>query len=92
MGYVESTAFFCATTETVKNRALDTLSMRHTAPPHRLENLADTKPRNTTEDDAAATSAADKDWEALSTHARATALSHVEVYLDDFIGINRPCE
>ena len=32
MGYVESAAFFCATTETVKDRTLDTLSMRHTAP------------------------------------------------------------
>ena len=40
MGYVESAAFFCATTETVKDRALDTLSTRHTAPPHHLENLA----------------------------------------------------
>ena len=40
MGYVESAAFFCATTETVKDRALNTLSMRHTAPPHHLENLA----------------------------------------------------
>ena len=61
MGYVESAAFFCATTETAKDRALDTLSMRHTAPPHHLENLADTKPPNTTEDEAAATSAANKD-------------------------------
>ena len=30
MGYVESAALFCATTKTVKERALDTLSMRHT--------------------------------------------------------------
>ena len=87
MGYVESATFFCATTETVKDRALDTLSMRHTAPPHHLENIAETKPQDTTEEEAAATSAADKDWEALSLHARATDLAHVEVYLDDFIGI-----
>ena len=44
MGYVESAAFFCATTKTVKKHTLDTLSMRHTAPPHHLEDLADTKP------------------------------------------------
>ena len=31
MGYVESADFLCATTETVKDRALDTISMR---PPH----------------------------------------------------------
>ena len=43
-GCVESAAFFCANTETVKDRALDTLYMRHTAPPHHLEHLADTKP------------------------------------------------
>ena len=87
MGYVDSAAFFCATTETVKDRALDTLSMRHTAPPHHLENLAETKLPDTTEEEAAAISAANKDWEALSPHARATSLAHVEVYLDDFIGI-----
>ena len=89
MGYVESAAFFCATTETVKDRALDTLSMRHTAPPHHLENLAETKPPNTIENETAATSAADKDWDALSLHAWATALAHVEVYLDDFISITQ---
>ena len=44
MGYVESAAFFCVTTETVKDRALDTLYPRHTVPPHHLENLAETKP------------------------------------------------
>ena len=32
MGCVESAAFFCATTETVKDHTLDTLHMRHTAP------------------------------------------------------------
>ena len=41
MGYVESAAFFCATTETVKDRALDNLYTRHTAPPHHLENIAE---------------------------------------------------
>ena len=73
----------------MKDRALDTLYMRHTAPPHHLENLAETKPPETTEEEVAATLAADKDWEALSLDARATALAHVEVYLDDFIGITQ---
>ena len=36
-----------------------------------------------------ATLEAYNDWEALSPHARATALSHVEVYLNDFIGITQ---
>ena len=36
-----------------------------------------------------ATLEADSNWEALSPHARATALAHVEVYLDDFIGITQ---
>ena len=86
MGYVESTAFFCATTETFKDRTLDTLSTRHNAPLHHLEDLADTKPPKTSAEDADAKLEADNNWEALSPHARATALAHVEVYLYDFIG------
>ena len=87
MGYVESTTFLCSTTKTVKYHALDTLSTCHTAPPHHLENLAETKPPEATAKELAATLVADKDWEALSQHARATALAHVKVHLDDFIGI-----
>ena len=86
MGYVESAAFFCATTKTVKDRTLDTFTTRHTAPPYHLEDLADTKPPQTSEEEATATEDSDKKWESLSPHARATALTHVEVYLDDFIG------
>ena len=89
MWYVESAAFFCATTKTVKDCTLDTLYTRHTAPPHHLENLAETKPPEPTAKEVVATLVANKDWEALSPHARATALAHVEVYLDDFIGINQ---
>ena len=89
MGYVEYSAFFCATTKTVKDRTLDTLSMRHTAPPHHLKDLADTKPPQTSEEEATATRDANSNWEALSPHTRATALSHVEVYLHDFIGITQ---
>ena len=62
MGYVESAAFFCATTETVKERTLDTLSTRHTAPPNHLENLADTKPPQTSAEEIAATLEADNNW------------------------------
>ena len=40
-GYVESAAFFCATTKIFKDRVLDTLSTRLTLPPHHLENLAE---------------------------------------------------
>ena len=63
--------------------------MRHTAPPHHLEHLADTKLPETTAQEVAAALAADKDWEALFPHERATDLSHVEVYLNDFIGITQ---
>ena len=87
MGYVESAALFCATTKTVKGRTHDTLSTRHTAPPHHLENLADTKPPQTSTEEVAATLEANSNWEALSPHTWATSLSHKEVYLDDFIGI-----
>ena len=66
MGYVESTAPFCATTKTVKERELDTLYMRHTAPSHHLEHLAETKPPKTTAQEVAATLEAENDWEALS--------------------------
>ena len=48
MGYVEPAAFFCATTETIKDRALDILSTRNTTPPQHLEDLAETKPPDTT--------------------------------------------
>ena len=89
MGYMESAAFFCATTETVKDRTLDTLSMRHTAPPHHLGYLADTKPPQTSEEEARETLDANRNWEALSSHARETAIAHVKVYLDDFIGITQ---
>ena len=47
----------------------------------------DTKPPETTAHEVAEILASDKDWEALSPHARATALARVEVYIDDFIGI-----
>ena len=89
MGSVKSAAFFCATTEIVKDQALDTLSMCHTAPPHHLEHLADTEPPETTAQEVAVTLSAEKDWESLSPHARATALAHFEVYLNDFISITQ---
>ena len=89
MGYVESVVFFCATTERVKDQALDTLSMQHTVLPHHLEHLADTKPPKTSAQEVTATLEANNDWEALSLHAQATALAHVELYLDDFISITQ---
>ena len=64
-----------------KDRTLDTLSTRHTAPPHHLKNLADTKPPQTSAEEVAATLEADNNWEALSLHARDKALAHVKVYL-----------
>ena len=89
MGYVESAAFFYTTTETVKDRTLNTLTMRHTTPTHHLENLADTKPPQTSAEEVAATLEAENNWEALSPYARATSLAHVKVYLDDFISITQ---
>ena len=89
MGYVESAAFFCATTETVKDRTIYNLPTRHTASSHHLENLAETKLSQTSAAEVAATLEANNNWEALSPHARATSLAHVKVYLDDFIGITQ---
>ena len=31
----------------------------------------------------------DKNWEVLFLHARSTALAHVKIYLNDFIGITQ---
>ena len=59
MGCVESAAFFCATTDTVKDCTFDTLYTRHNAPPHHLEDLADTKPPQTSAEDSEATLEAD---------------------------------
>ena len=89
MGYVKSAAFFCATTETVKDQTLDTLPTLHTAPPHHLENLTDTKPPQTPAEEVAATLEANNNLEALSLHARDTTLAHVKIYLDDFISITK---
>ena len=55
MGDVESNAFLCATIKTIKDRTLDTLSTRHTAPPHHLENLAGTNPPQTSTEEVFAT-------------------------------------
>ena len=87
MGYVESAAFFCATIDTVKYHILDSLSTLHNAPPHRLKDLADNKLPHTSVQDPDATLQSNKNWDALSPHTWATALAHVKVYLDDFIGI-----
>ena len=65
MGYVESAAFFCATTEKLKDRTLDTLYTRHNAPPHHLEDLADTKTPQASVEDTEATLEAGSNWEAL---------------------------
>ena len=81
MGYMESAAFFCATTRTVKDRTLDTLYTRHNTPPHHIEYLAYTKPTQNKIEDSEATLEADSNLESLSLHARAIALAHVEVYL-----------
>ena len=79
MEYPESAAFFCATTETVKDRTLEKLATHNTASSHHLKDLADNKPLQTSEEEATATLDANKNWEALSLHARATALAHVKV-------------
>ena len=55
MGYVESATLFCSTTKTIKDCTLDTLSTRHTPPPHHLEDLADTKLPQTSAEEVAAT-------------------------------------
>ena len=61
-GYVESTAFFYATTKMVKDRKLDTLFTCHTAPPHHLENLADTNPPHTSASKVAVMLEFDNNW------------------------------
>ena len=80
MGYVESVAFFCATTKTVNYRTLDALSTHHNTPPHRLKDLADTKTPQTSVEDTEATLEAGSNWEALYLQTQATALSHVKVF------------
>ena len=87
MRYVEFAAFFCATTKTVKDCTLYTLSTCHTVPLHHLKNLADTKPPQNSAAEVSATIEVNDNWEALPLHAHATALAHVKVHLDDFIGI-----
>ena len=62
MRYVESSTFFCAKTETFKDRALDTLDMRNTAKPHPLESLVDTNLPQTSQTEAALALAAENNW------------------------------
>ena len=74
--------------ETVKYCALDPPPPQHnTAPPQALENLMETVPPQTTPKEAAATQAADRNWEYLSLHDWSTVLSHIKLYLDNFIRI-----
>ena len=61
--------------------------MRHNAPLHHLEVLAEIKPPQPSVQDTEATLEDNNIWEALSPHVHATALAHVELYLDDFSGI-----
>ena len=62
MGCVESSAFFCANTKTVKDLTLDNLSTRHNALPHHLEDLADTKPPQTSTEEVTADLESDSNW------------------------------
>ena len=48
MGYMESKAFFCTSTETVKYRSLENLDNQSQAPLHLLETLAESKQEDDT--------------------------------------------
>ena len=68
MGYVKPAAFFCTTTEMVKECTLNNLYTRHTAPLNHIKDLADTKPPQISVEDVATKLDYDSKREALSLH------------------------
>ena len=89
MGYMEYADFFCTATETVKDRAITTLNRRSGAPPYLLEALAESNPEDDPADLPTTNCKHECRWAKLYSQAWAEALAHVEVYLNDFIGITQ---
>ena len=85
MGYMESMAFFCTTTETVKYRALANLYSRPQPPPHPLEALAADIPQYRISNFPTTYNGQERECAKLSLQIWAASLAHVEVYPDNFI-------
>jgi hypothetical protein len=86
MGWVESPPYFCAVTETIADIA--NRNMHHRAPPHRLDELADTPPP-TDGGPLPAEPSLPTVTEPLVTQPLAPPrprLAYIDVYVDDFLG------
>ena len=87
MGYIQSSPLFCATIEEVKYRALNTLHATGAAPEHPLETLVEAFPPDRDYHKERQEEKADDTWIKLPPELRRAALAHIEVYLDDFLGV-----
>ena len=84
MGWTESPPAFCAATETIADLANWSLYGNETFPPHRLEELANTLPKDYTEPDD------DSMQGPLSPRKFADApIAYVDVYVDDIGGLGQ---
>ena len=92
MGWVLSPPYFCAVTETVADLANASMQDLQHAPPHRLENLAQTIPapeakstvQLTPPQTPVAVPLPDRPWQRAPTSTSAP-LNYVDVYVDDFL-------
>ena len=84
---MESEYFFCTDTSMVKYRTLAALNRQSKAPPHLLETLVESKPEDCLTDFLTTDKTQDRECANLYLQSRSVSLAHIEVYLDDFIGI-----
>ena len=87
MAYVELAPLFCAAIEIGKDIVNNIMNPRLTATDQPLEKVVETKPSGNNRKSDQNKFQADKHWSNIPARARQAALSHVEVYLDDFISV-----
>ena len=87
MGYVESAPFFCDATETAKDMVNNTMNDIMNTPEHPLEGILETPTETENQKAQEATAIAEKAWHRISLQVQKTVLDHIEVYLNNFIGV-----
>ena len=86
IGYIDYAPLFCAATEMVKDRAINTLHARGVAPEHPPETPTEELTPDRDAHQECQDAAADNTWSKLPPHASWEALAQIEVYLENFIG------
>ena len=79
--------YFCASTETIKDTANNNMHKIGKARVHPLEILAEAPPGDCDKLREEREASANKYWNNIPAQAQKAALMHVEVYLDNLIGV-----